>query len=85
MVQSVIGVAVPEMLIQIGWGTYLFFGVMCTLAGIYTWFIIPETARKSLEEISQSFGDNLAEEDAAVVGGTWMSIMLCQKLEILGR
>lgn len=62
----VIGVVVPEMLIKIGWGTYLFFGVMCLLASVFAFFFIPETANKSLEEISLVFKDNLAEEDAEI-------------------
>ncbi|KAJ3545694.1 hypothetical protein NM208_g2388 [Fusarium decemcellulare] len=60
----VIGVIVPEMVIKIGWGTYLFFGCFCSLAAVFAFFLIPETARKSLEQISALFGDNhLVEEE----------------------
>lgn len=59
----IIGVVVPEMVIQIGWGTYLFFGVFCALAAVFSFFMVPETAKKSLEQISELFGDNQAMEE----------------------
>lgn len=61
----VIGVVVPQMVISIGWGTYLFFGIFCVLAAVFSFFLVPETARKSLEQISELFGDhNIMEEEA---------------------
>ncbi|KAF4465051.1 quinate transport [Fusarium albosuccineum] len=62
----IIGVVVPEMVIKIGWGTYLFFGVFCTLAAIFSFFLVPETAKKSLEQISELFGDNHIVEEEAI-------------------
>lgn len=59
----IIGVVVPQMVISIGWGTYLFFGLFCFAAGVYSFFFVPETAGKTLEQISLSFGDNLADEE----------------------
>ncbi|CAG9973773.1 unnamed protein product [Clonostachys byssicola] len=59
----VIGVIVPEMLIQLGWGTYLFFGCFCIAAATFAYFVILETARKSLEEITEMFeGESLSAE-----------------------
>ena len=52
----IIGFVVPEMLIQLGWGTYLFFGCFCTAAAVFVFFMIPETAGKSLEQITTMFG-----------------------------
>lgn len=54
----IIGVCVPEMLIKIGWGTYLFFGFFCASASVFSFFLVPETAKKSLEQIQAAFGDN---------------------------
>lgn len=51
------------MLIKLGWGTYLFFGCFCFAAGIFSFFFVPETSKKSLEQIAAVFGDNLAEEE----------------------
>ncbi|VUC20277.1 unnamed protein product [Clonostachys rosea] len=61
----VIGVVVPEMVIKIGWGTYLFFGIFCALAAVFSYFLVPETARKSLEQVSEAFRDDgIAQEEA---------------------
>lgn len=51
------------MVISIGWGTYLFFGLFCFAAGVFSFFFVPETSRKSLEQIAEVFGDNLASEE----------------------
>ena len=51
----VIGVVVPEMLIRLGWGTYLFFGCFCIIAALFAFFVIPGTAGKSLEQITAMF------------------------------
>lgn len=53
----IIGVIVPEMQLKLGWGTYLFFGSFCFAAAVFSFFFVPETARKSLEEIAAVFGD----------------------------
>ncbi|KAJ5721296.1 uncharacterized protein N7483_009230 [Penicillium malachiteum] len=60
----IIGVVVPQMLESIGWGTFLFFGLFCVAAGIFSFLFVPETANRSLEQIAAIFGDDLnAEED----------------------
>lgn len=53
----IIGVVVPEMMIKLGWGTYLFFGLFCCAAALFSFFLVPETSGKSLEQISELFGD----------------------------
>ncbi|KAI1054499.1 hypothetical protein LB506_010703 [Fusarium annulatum] len=62
----IIGVVVPEMIIKIGWGTYLFFGIFCSLASVFSFFLVPETANKSLEQISELFGDHAVADEEAV-------------------
>ncbi|KAK2600063.1 hypothetical protein QQS21_005227 [Conoideocrella luteorostrata] len=59
----IIGVIVPEMQIKLGWGTYLFFGCFCFAASVFSFFFVPETAGKSLEQIAGAFGDRLENED----------------------
>jgi len=51
----------PIMITNIGWGTYLFFAVInaCFLPVIY--FLYPETARRSLEEIDIIFAKGFCE------------------------
>ncbi|KAE8154608.1 general substrate transporter [Aspergillus avenaceus] len=53
----IIGVVVPEMLIKIGWGTFLFFGLFCVAATVFSFIFVPETSGKSLEQIAAVFGD----------------------------
>lgn len=59
----IIGVVVPQMVISIGWGRYLFFGCFCFAAGIFSYFFVPETSKRSLEQIATVFGDNLVVEE----------------------
>ncbi|KAF4949922.1 hypothetical protein FSARC_13343 [Fusarium sarcochroum] len=59
----IIGVIVPEMQLKLGWGTYLFFGCFCFAASIFSFFFVPETAGKSLEQIAGAFGDSLEDEE----------------------
>lgn len=59
----VIGVAVPPMLISIGYGTFIFFGIFCMLAAVFSYFFVPETSGKTLEEMDSVFKDNLAQEE----------------------
>ncbi|KAI9736309.1 MAG: hypothetical protein M1834_001195 [Cirrosporium novae-zelandiae] len=53
----IIGVAVPPMLESAGFGTYVFFACWCFLAGVWAFFLVPETKGRSLEEMDLVFGD----------------------------
>lgn len=57
MSNFVIAVAIPPMLDSITYGTYIFFAVMCFLAGLWALFLVPETKGKTLEELDAVFGD----------------------------
>ncbi|KAI9842640.1 MAG: hypothetical protein M1837_007007 [Sclerophora amabilis] len=59
----IIGVAVPPMVIGIGYGTFIFFASFCFLAAAFAYFCIPETSGKTLEQMDVVFGDNLGEEE----------------------
>lgn len=37
------------------WGAFVFFAAWCFIAGIYTFFVIPETAGRSFEEMEYLF------------------------------
>ncbi|OQV05166.1 hypothetical protein CLAIMM_09950 [Cladophialophora immunda] len=63
----IIGVAVPQMVISIGWGTYLFFGCFCIAASIFSFFLVPETSKKSLEQIAEVFGDKSIYEEVELM------------------
>lgn len=63
----IIGVVVPQMVISLGWGTYLFFGCFCIAASIFSFFFVPETAGKTLEQIGEVFGDKSIYEETEVM------------------
>lgn len=55
------------MIEQAGYGTYVFFAVMCFLAGCWAYLLVPETKGKSLEELSEVFGDTSAAEEKEIM------------------
>lgn len=63
MCNFVIGLVTPDMLARLGWGTYLFFAAFCALAGLFTFFFVPETKGMSLEDMDVVFGDVAAREE----------------------
>ena len=58
----IICVVVPEMVINLGWGTCLFSGCFCFTAAIFSFSFVPETWKKSLKQIAAMFGDELNRE-----------------------
>ncbi|KAK6076506.1 D-xylose-proton symporter (hexose transporter) [Seiridium cupressi] len=63
MCNFIIGLVTPEMLDKIGWGTYIFFAAFCLIALVFTYFFVPETKDKSLEDMDVVFGDSAAHEE----------------------
>ncbi|KAF2146198.1 uncharacterized protein K452DRAFT_315426 [Aplosporella prunicola CBS 121167] len=63
----IVGVVVPTMIAQAGYGTYVFFAVMCLLSAVWAYFLVPETKGRTLEEMDQVFGDNSGEEEKQVM------------------
>ena len=63
MYNFIIGLVTPDMLESIGFGTYIFFAAFALIAFVFTWFLIPETRGKSLEEMDAVFGDSTAHEE----------------------
>lgn len=61
----VIGLVTPDMLARLEWGTYVFFAAFCLLALLFTYFFVPETKGKSLEDMDVIFGDVAAHEEKA--------------------
>lgn len=45
------GIVTPDMLQNIGYGTYILFGLLTTLGAVFIWFFVPETKRLTLEEM----------------------------------
>ncbi|KAL4935119.1 hypothetical protein BDV06DRAFT_229123 [Aspergillus oleicola] len=63
MCNFIIGLVTPDMLASISWGTYIFFAAFCLLALAFTFFFIPETRGKTLEDMDLIFGDTAAHEE----------------------
>ncbi|RHZ60145.1 hypothetical protein CDV55_103989 [Aspergillus turcosus] len=63
MCNFIIGLVTPDMLDTITYGTYIFFAAFCLLAMAFTFFCIPETRGKSLEDMDLIFGDTAAYEE----------------------
>jgi hypothetical protein len=46
---------VPPAFVNIQWKVYLIFGIFCAAMAIHTFFLFPETAGKTLEDIEEMF------------------------------
>lgn len=46
-------------------GAYIFFAVFCVLSGIWTFFCVPETNGRTLEQMDHVFKDVRGEEEMA--------------------
>ncbi|KAE8147993.1 general substrate transporter [Aspergillus avenaceus] len=62
----IVGLITPSMLSDIEYKTYVFFAVMCFVAGVWAFIFVPETSGKSLEEIDALFGDSTAKVEREV-------------------
>ncbi|PLB39248.1 sugar porter family MFS transporter [Aspergillus candidus] len=63
MCNFIIGLITPDMLESITWGTYIFFAAFSLIALVFTFFCIPETRGKTLEDMDLIFGDTAAHEE----------------------
>ncbi len=61
----IIGLITPPLVQNTGYGTYIFFGVFSLLSGIWSYFIVPETNGRTLEQMDDVFNDNSGEKEAA--------------------
>lgn len=65
----IVGVIIPPVLDDIGFGTYVFFGAFCYAGSVWAFFLVPEIKGKTLEKMKTLFGDNAASEEEAIVRG----------------
>lgn len=60
----IIGLITPPLIQNTrGFGAYTFFAVFCLLALVWSFFIVPETAGRSLEDMDRVFNDMTGAED----------------------
>jgi len=62
---------VPPAFTNIQWKTYMIFGTFCAVMTVHVFFLYPETAGRSLEEIDSVFEGRVPACRSAHVGGTF--------------
>jgi sugar porter (SP) family MFS transporter len=70
----IVAIAVPPMMEYRGYQTYIFFTVMCLLAAIWAFLLVPETKGKTLEEIDEVFGGVQGQEEQAIMRQAIISV-----------
>lgn len=58
LVQIILAQASPTALSRVGWRYYIFFIVMNLVVLVCTYFFVPETSGRTLEEVNEVFGDS---------------------------
>lgn len=61
----IIGLITPPLVEDTGYGAYVFFGVFCVLSGVWTYYFVPETKGRTLEQMDHVFKDNSSEYEQA--------------------
>jgi hypothetical protein len=56
-------VITPPLVQETGYGAYVFFGMFCLLALVWTYVFVPETAGRTLEQMDLVFKDASGERD----------------------
>ncbi|KAA8644203.1 hypothetical protein EYZ11_004674 [Aspergillus tanneri] len=59
----IIGLITPPLVQNTGFGAYTFFAVFCVLALVWTFFFVPETKGRTLEQMDHVFKDNSSEAE----------------------
>lgn len=59
------GLITPPLVQKTNFGAYLFFALFCLFSLIWTYFFVPETNGRSLEQMDMVFKDASGEEDEA--------------------
>ena len=59
----IIGLITPPLVVNTGFGTYVFFAVFCLLSLVWSYFFVPETKGQTLENMDRIFGDHDGEND----------------------
>lgn len=59
------GLITPPLIQATGFGAYIFFAVFCALAFVWTYFFVPETNGKALEDMDKIFHDHSSNKEIA--------------------
>lgn len=59
----IIGLITPPLVQNTGYGAYIFFAVFCVLSLLWTFFFVPETKGRTLEQMDHVFHDATSEAE----------------------
>lgn len=60
----IIGLITPPLIQNTkGFGAYIFFAMWCAVSAVWTWYFVPETKGRSLEDMDRVFGDRAGTGD----------------------
>jgi hypothetical protein len=59
----IIGLITPPLVQNTGFGAYVFFAVFCLLSFAWTYFFVPETNGRTLEQMDMVFEDHTSQDD----------------------
>ena len=57
------GLITPPLVQNTGFGAYVFFAVFCFLSLVWTFYFVPETSGKTLEQMDEVFKDHSSVEE----------------------
>jgi MFS family permease len=77
-----LGYFVPPAFANIQWRTYIVFGVFCAAMFIHVFFMFPETAGKSLEEVESMFTDSKAKGRRYLGTAPWRTHVVKRALDV---
>jgi len=60
---SIIGLITPALVQHSPYGAFAFFAVFSFLSGVWTYFAVPETSGRSLEDMDAVWGDDQGRSD----------------------
>lgn len=61
----IIGLITPPLVQDTGYGAYVFFAVFCILSGVWSFFFVPETKGRTLEQMDHVFKDSSTLDERA--------------------
>ncbi len=61
----IIGLLTPPLVLNTGFGAYVFFAVFCLLSLAWAFWFVPETSGRTLEAMDHVFKDIISEEEEA--------------------
>lgn len=59
----IVGLITPPLVQHSAYGAFVFFAVFSLLSGAWTWFVVPETTGRSLEDMDEIWGDDSGRRD----------------------